>query len=159
MKKRSLLLLSVLGLVGIASSRRETADLTAPDKAAIRKVLDDGVAYLRAANSTAYAGLYSEDAIILPPDEPSVRGRSAIQAWIQAFPAIESVTISDVQLSGEGNFAFSTLAFALKLKGAPPEIGKELLVLRRSSGGKWELVAASFSSDSRAPTQGVEPAK
>jgi len=159
MKKGCLLPLSVLALVGVGSSRTVASELTTKDKAAIRKLLDDGVGYLRAANLTAYAALYAEDAVLQPPDAPSVRGRSAIHAWIQAFPAIESVTISDVQLSGEGNFAFSTLAFALKLKGAPPEIGKELLVLRRSSAGTWELVAASFSSDSPPQTQGVAPSK
>jgi ketosteroid isomerase-like protein len=55
--------------------------------------------------------------------------------------------MSDVRVWGEGNLAYGTSAMAMKLKDAPADTAKQLVVFRRSSAGRWEVAAASFNSD------------
>ena len=144
---RRVVLASALALAGLAATDARTAELTVKDVAAIRKVFDGSRAYVLAGNWAGWAGLHAEDAVLQPPNAPSVKGRAAILAWGKAFPAIEDVTISVSQVAGDGNIAFATTSYTLKLKGAPADTGKELCTFRRSSAGRWEVVVCSFNSD------------
>jgi hypothetical protein len=76
-----------------------------------------------------------------------VRGRAALLEWGKAFPPIESLSFSDIQVTGEGNMAYGSSSYALKLKGMPLDHGKQLGVFRRTPGGVWEIQAVSFNSD------------
>ena len=142
-----------LALVVLGSSQAQAAEFSAQDAAAVRKLFDDTVRYIRANNWTAWAGQWSEDAVLQPPNAPGVKGRTAILAWGQAFPPIETLSFSNVQVWGDRNLAYGTSAYALTIKGSPPDSGKQLIVFRRSPSGKWEVVAGSFNSDVPVPAQ------
>lgn len=71
------------------------------------------------------------------------------------------MAFSSVSVSGEGNPAYGTSAYALKLKDVPMDTGKQLVVFRRSADGTWGVQAASFSSDRApaAPAPAAPPAR
>lgn len=153
MRARSMLVTVTLALVVLGGAQAQPAALAAQDTAAVRKLFDDTVRYIRANNWTAWAAQWSEDAVIQPPNAPAVKGRAALLAWGQAFPPVEALAFSSVQVWGDGNLAYGTSAYAMTTKGSPPDSGKQLVVFRRSSGGKWEPVAGSFNSDLPVPGQ------
>ncbi len=141
----SLLTLSLLPALGCQPAAPQ---FTAQDEVAVRAAFDSGLKYIRTANWTAWAANFSDDAVLQPPNGPSVTGRAALETWVRAFPTIESLTWPNVRVHGDGNMAYGTTDYELKLKDAPgADHGKQLAVFRRGAAGKWEVVAASFNSD------------
>lgn len=136
-----------LGLLTLLGCQPPAAQFTAADEAAIRGRFDSSLGYIRANDWTAWAGGFREDAILQPPNGPTVSGRAALDAWGHAFPPIENISWTNVQVWGEGDMAYATSAYGLKLKDQPADSGKQLVVLRRGASGTWETVAVSFNSD------------
>ena len=124
---------------------------TQQDKAAVRAMFDDCTRYVNAGDWKSWAAMYSEDGFLQPPNGPTVRGRSQLQAWGEAFPPVEQLTFSDVQTWGEGGIAYGTSAYTLKMKDGSTDSGKQLVVLRRGPAGRWNVVAGSYNSDLPAP--------
>jgi ketosteroid isomerase-like protein len=122
------------------------------DVATLEQMFDAVVRLIRAGDWAGWAALYAEDAVLHPPNGPAVRGRAALQQWGEAFPPVEAIDFSNVQVSGEGSLAYGTSGYALTIKGQPPDTGKQLGVFRRGTGG-WEVVAVSFNSDLPLPGQ------
>jgi ketosteroid isomerase-like protein len=120
---------------------------TADDATAISGMFTQTVQWLRAGDWKAWSDQYTEDAVLQPPNGPSVVGRAAALAWGQAFPAIEEVDFTNVKVVGEGNIAYGTSDWVLQTKGAPEDKGKQLVVFRRGADGKWGVVAVSFNSN------------
>jgi len=141
---RALWATSVVVLVGCQPAAPQ---FTPQDEAAVRGVFDSSLKSLRAGDWAAWAGSFSDDGILQPPNAPTVTGRAALEAWGHAFPPIDSVSWPNVQVHGEGNLAYGTSDWTLKIRNMPPDHGKQLAVLRRAAGGKWEVVAVSFNSD------------
>src|SRR5687767_8647479 len=78
-----------------AAGCRAPADpaLATADATALRAAL---AAYLDAANagdSAGWAALYTEDAVMMPPNSPAVEGRAAIESWLAMLP----VKITDAE--------------------------------------------------------------
>jgi ketosteroid isomerase-like protein len=126
--------------------------LAKEDVATLEQMFAAVVQLIRAGDWAGWAALYAEDAVLHPPNGPAVRGRAALQQWGEAFPPVEAIDFSNVQVSGEGSLAYGTSGYALTIKGQPPDTGKQLGVFRRGTGG-WEVVAVSFNSDLPLPGQ------
>jgi ketosteroid isomerase-like protein len=124
---------------------------TQQDQSAVRALFDACIGYVNAGNWKGWAEIYSEDGFLQPPNGPTVRGRAQLQAWGEAFRPIERLTFTHVQTWGEGNVAYGTSGYTLKLKDGSTDTGKQLVVLRRGAGGRWHVVAGSFNSDLPAP--------
>jgi ketosteroid isomerase-like protein len=125
--------------------------LSKEDVAAVEELFHTTLRLAHAGEFGKAAEMWADDGVLHPPNGPAVRGRPAIQQWHDGFPQFEAVDISHIRVSGEGNLAYVTCAYTIKVPDQPTDTGKELLVLRRGSNG-WELVAGSFNSDLPAPT-------
>jgi ketosteroid isomerase-like protein len=95
---------------------------------------------------------YTEDAHLLPPNLPTVTGRSGIGAAFREFleAGMGELTVDtyDVHVAESGDLAYGTGTFSL---GRPaPDRGKFLEVYRRQADGSWRCVADMFSSDQAA---------
>lgn len=126
--------------------------LSTEDVATLERMFGTAARLVRTGDWAGWAALHAEDAVVHPPNGAAVRGRSAIQKWGEAFPPIEAIDLSNVQVSGEGNLAYGTCRYTLTIKGLPTETGKELIVFRRGTNG-WQVVAVSFNSDLPLPDQ------
>jgi uncharacterized protein (TIGR02246 family) len=119
--------------------------LAAADATAVRAAID---AYFGAAisrNASSWAALYTDNAVMMPPNSATVEGRHAIDAWLRALPVV--ITEADgvaLEVDGAGDFAYvrGTYALALEVPGAPQPVrqkGKFLQIYTRQQDGTWLL--------------------
>lgn len=121
--------------------------LTAKDSATLAGVFDTALRCCSEGDFEAWAQLYAEDGILQPPNAPTVTGRPDLEAFLGSLP-ISSMTWSNVQVRGEGNIAYGTSSYWLKLNDQSEDTGKQLIVFQRIAvGAKWKVVAVSFNSD------------
>jgi ketosteroid isomerase-like protein len=113
-------------------------------------------AAFNAGDAAALASLYSETAVLMPPNEPMVRGRAGIQGWFeQALPRVGSVSITPIESTSVGDQAFQAGAFTSRSPAgagssipdpSPARAGKYVLLLRRSAG-HWKIECDIWSLD------------
>ena len=98
-----------------------------------------------------WASLYAEDGVLMPPNRPTVTGRSDVQAFGESFPPVSHLGFSGVEVDGEGDVAVGWSAYELSLKGDDGaevnDTGKQLAVLKRQADGSWLVSRAMFNSD------------
>jgi uncharacterized protein (TIGR02246 family) len=103
------------------------------------------------------ASAYAEDATLMPPNAPPIRGRAAIRGFwnglLQAYGV--ELTIGVDQLEGRGDLAYIVGHYRFvttpKAKGTPalpPEDGKFVEVLKRQADGSWRYVVDMYSANS-----------
>lgn len=155
---RQLLRVPVL-LALIVGCQPAAARFTTQDEATLRGMFEATPGYVRTGAWETWAAQYTEDAVFQPPNAPLVMGRANLIAWGRGFPPVENAAFSKIAIAGEGNFAYGTSSYLLKLKGMPADSGKQLVVFRRPPGGSWAVVAVSFNSDVPAPAPIVGTAR
>lgn len=111
-------------------------------------------------NWATVAALYVDDAVLNPPHEPAVKGRTAINAWLEKFPPITAFKASNVKVEGRDDLAYvlGTYTMTIVPPGAPGSVndsGKYVEVRRKQSDGSWLIAVDIFNSDLPAP----QPAK
>lgn len=132
--------------------------LSEADIAALRAMTDTFVANALARRDSANAAMFTANGVFLPPNEPAVEGRAAIQAWLTAFPPMSDFKAEVVTIDGVGDVAYvrGTYAFTIAAAGRTPAVsdrGKWLEVFRRQSDGRWLAVIDIFNSDVPLPTR------
>jgi ketosteroid isomerase-like protein len=140
----AILAAAALAFTGCSSP---SAQFTAADEAEVRALFDSTVKRVSAGDRTSWAGEFTDSAVFQPSNAKVLHGRAAILAFGQAFPPVEQFSMWDVQVWGEGNLAYGISALAIKVKDAPADTSKQLVVFRRSPAGRWEVAAASVNSD------------
>ena len=106
-------------------------------------------AAFNAHDAAALASLYADSAILMPPNEPAVSGRPAIQAWFErALSRLRSVRILVTESSIEADQAFQAGTFtssadanaAASSAEAHGDIqaGKYVLFLKKHAGD-WKI--------------------
>lgn len=106
-------------------------------------------------NAQGIAALYTEDAKLLPPNEPLVKGRANIERWYaQSFGSgVSAWTLRSRTGMHEGPIAYETGAYSVLLPAgkdnARPrlETCKYVWALRKMSTG-WLIDSHMFNSDS-----------
>ena len=135
---------------------------TAKDPA-LTKLGQDLAAAISSQDAAKVATFYTEDAVLSPPNEPAVRGRAAIQAWMKKMFDQGAVTLSltPVEAASSGNIAFlaESYTFTLKPKTGPAatDKGKSVVVFKQI-GGKWLVAHDIFNSDLPPPPTPPTPA-
>ncbi len=139
-------------LVALSACQAAAPQFTAEDETALRGMFDATVTNIKAGDWAQWSEQFAENAMLQPPNAKPVNGRAAILAWGQEFPPVEDLSFSDVQVSGEGNTAWGSSAYVLKIKdAAAADSGKQLVVFRRLTGPTWEVAAVSFGSNLPVP--------
>lgn len=133
---------------------------SAPAGSAEAAIRDTARAFVAAANAKDGARigmLYAEDAVLMPPNQDMVRGRSQIQAYWQGLldGGAKDVSLSTTHVATSGNVGYEagTYQFTMAPPGAQPvtDRGKYVVGLRRQRDGKWRLVHDIFNSDLPCP--------
>jgi ketosteroid isomerase-like protein len=144
---------ALLGLaLAAACQPAPPAGLTDADKAAIDST---GRVFVRHALANDFAALardyYTDDAIVLPPNAPSVTGPAAIEAMFKTFPPITAFELRTEEVEGTADLAYVRGRYTMTMSppGAPAiaDSGKYLEIWRRQSDGSWRSTRDMFSSD------------
>ena len=104
-------------------------------------------------DAVAASLLYSEDASLLPPNEPIVTGRENIKKYWQAAldAGTTDVSVSTISTGSEGDLGYEIGRFQLSY---PEESGKTIVgkgkfteILKRQADGKWISILGIWNSD------------
>jgi ketosteroid isomerase-like protein len=126
------------------------------DEAAIRKQSIDWVKAYNAGDSAACAAEYTDDALLMAPGAPGVKGKTAIAAYLKkdiagskaAGATFELGPKADVGVSG--NLGWESGTYKVTIKGAVVDAGKYLSVSVKKDG-KWYYVRDTYNSDMAPP--------
>ena len=128
------------------------APLTEEDRATIRSIIAKFDQDMLAGNRPALVAIYSDDAILMPPNAPMVRGRIEIQQFFEAFPKVTEFTQNPVEIAGEGDLAFPWGTYEMAVLPADAtkpvkDSGKVLGVWRKQPDGMWPGLLADFDAE------------
>jgi ketosteroid isomerase-like protein len=101
----------------------------------------------------AVVALYTDDAILLPPDSPVAQGSDAIRAVLQGYmdAGAQSLALETTALDDQGDLVVDVGRYTLGMQppGADPitDVGKYLQVYKRQSDGSFRIAYDCFNSD------------
>ena len=134
----------------------------ASDVEAIHELFRKRVATGNAGDVAAWVDLFTDDAVIMPANRSTIRGKSAIREWEQKFADTFSAEgqILPVETVVAGDWAFvrtsSIGTLVPKRGGAAIRIdGKELAVLQRQRDGSWKIARLIGNSNVPPPSREV----
>jgi ketosteroid isomerase-like protein len=143
----------VLLCLSAAASGAWAANGSSKELAALQAVDQEWVKAYNAGDAGTVAGLYAEDAVLLPPGTAGVHGRVAIHAFFisdiaasrKAGVVFHLTDHPDGGVSGDWGWCSGTYKVTDKA-GHIIETGKYLSVSRKVSG-KWRYVRDTWNSD------------
>ncbi len=155
---RLLLLLSfIVTIVSCAPSAEEAVEeaaTTEADVEAINSQRDEFITLNNANDAAGLASLYTNDAMLMPPNQTAVSGKQEIQSWFQTtFDQFTSeITLASEELEVVGDWAFDRgfylIALTPKAGGeATEDRGKYITILRKQVDGSWKLARDIWNSD------------
>jgi len=110
-------------------------------------------------DTAATAALYTDDAVVLPPNAETVRGRQAIKGLFDGMIqqiGIPQLTLRTIQVDEIGDTANEVGEYTLKFQPAGGEpvtdIGKYVVIWQRQSDDSWKLHIDIWNTNSPMPT-------
>ena len=130
---------------------------------AVRNRIEETNAQFSAAASrgdtAVVAALYTDDAVVLPPNAPIVRGRQAIKGFFDALTqqmGVPQLTLETIQVDQVGDTACEVGTYSMRLQppGGEPvsDGGKYVVVWKRQSDHSWRLAVDIWNTNSPLPT-------
>jgi ketosteroid isomerase-like protein len=133
------------------------ADTTKPATAEeLSQMNRDFVKALNAKDAVAAANCYTEDAVLLPPNEGPVKGRANIQKyWAGAIEAgAFDAEVATTATGSDGDLGYELGRLQMKIKmpdgSVVVERGKYTELLRREPNGKWLSTMGMWNTDTLA---------
>ena len=150
-------------LVCVVSAYQSPRAQSTGAAAEIAKVSDAYVKASQAADAKAIAALYTEDAVEMPPNQPMVKGRAAIeQYYTKQFGGtvkVQSFALTRIDSNAAGDIGYEVGTYRQTITdGQHPmnDTGKYMVVVKRI-GGAWKVAYAIYNSDTT-PTAMPTPA-
>jgi len=152
--------LAAAGLLACTSHGSETAPpgavapgASAEDLAAISRVHQQYVAAHNDSDADRLVALFTEDAVLMPMDEPSLSGRQAIREHYEEFfdQNPSAIELSPVETRVAGDWAFERIQVKVTLpdgKGDDRHADvKYLWILQRQPDRSWKIARAIYNLD------------
>jgi uncharacterized protein (TIGR02246 family) len=141
-----------LVLIPLRSEGQSGKSLSEADLKKIDDVTQTAMNAALARDFATWAALFLDDAVVNPPNEPAVKGRAAIRAWLEKFPPITEFKLNNEKVEGREDLAYvlGTYTMTITPPGAPGPVkdsGKFVTVVRKQPDGRWLGAVDMFSSD------------
>ena len=128
------------------------------DLRAIDSVRDAHVSALNADDARAWAALFTDDGVQMPPNMPVNIGRSAIEHWstgfLDMFGVEFALSVDEVRVLGEWAFERGTYTIGLNPKSGGPsmqDVGKYITIYQKKSGDSWRMARDIWNSNNPLP--------
>jgi uncharacterized protein (TIGR02246 family) len=152
----TLLSATMIGMQATGQAAAQGADAAS---AAIKQVADNYVKATSAGDAKAVAALYTEDAVEMPPNQPIIKGRAAIQAYYEKLFSsmkVSNFTLTHVESHATGDRGYDVGTYQQSMaqpSAATPtsDTGKYVVILKRTAG-VWKVAYAIYNSDQTPPT-------
>lgn len=147
MRKSVLLLLSVVCLASACSGTKAGEEFTMRDQTVIRERNEAFVKAFNAKDIDQILGIYAENSVFMPPNEPIIRGKDALRTFYQDLikAGASDLRLNVAEVSGHGPLAYQTGTYELN-RGALRDRGKYLFLLRKV-GDTWRYEYTMWNSD------------
>ena len=125
------------------------ATTSSPNVQAIRDLEKEFERLAREKDAAAMTELfYAEDAELLPPGAPLMKGKAAIRAFWTEFMKVAGaeVTLESHRIEAPGDLAYSVGRYDGEIAGARQQ-GKYIVVFRRQADGGYKAIADCFNAD------------
>lgn len=127
------------------------------DSQAIAELFEAWCATFNAQNLTDLRSYYPADAVLMPPNAPSIHGPEKIlEEWFRplltAYNAAISLAPDEIRSEREWGFVCGTYVVRVAPKAGgefTEERGSFLDVVRRDRDGKWKIARAIWHSDNQ----------
>ncbi len=126
------------------------------DLAQIRQLIEEGhVKFseaVRSGDATTLANFYTEDAMLLPPNFPMIKGREAVEAfWAGGFQmGIKEIVLTIVEVIGMGDMVCeigeSEVTIQPEGMDAIKDKGKYLAIFKKAVDGTWKVYVDIWNS-------------
>jgi uncharacterized protein (TIGR02246 family) len=153
MLKQVMFTVAALAGLTVASPPRALGQLSDADRKGIQDITDVWLKAMRSGDSTGIAATYTEDAMLLPPNQPVVKGREGIRHYLGQFPKITSFNVTLTEMEGHGKIAYTrgtydvTTAPAAGQKTPGKDSGKFIEIRRKESDGSWRILRDFWNSN------------
>jgi uncharacterized protein (TIGR02246 family) len=149
-------LVAAVGFAGLSQGQGKTDP-------ALDKLAKEFVVAFNAKDAAKVAGFYADDAVLMPPGHPLVKGRAAIQAYyadefkkadlvLQLRPTASAIT-------GSSAYEAGTTLVVVKVGGSSMKEAGKYLVVYKQVGSDWKLAYDIFNADQPPPPPPPAPAK
>ncbi len=123
----------------------------------VRALIEQGtakwIAAFNAGDAAGVAALYSETAMLLPPDAKLVRGRPAVQEVFQSWidSGMKDISFKMVELESSENLAYEIGLFSVNVPADNNQMtnakGNYLVVWKREADGVWRLYRDTWNDE------------
>ena len=115
---------------------------------ALNKLAAEWAAAFNAKDAAKIASFYTEDAVLMPPNQPMVKGRASIEAyWKGAIQqGATNLQLKPFESAISGSQAFEAGTSTMALPGGETDLGTYLVVLKRV-GSDWKIAYDIYNSD------------
>ncbi|MDA2928036.1 SgcJ/EcaC family oxidoreductase [Acidobacteria bacterium AH-259-G07] len=152
-----------LAACGPAPQVTETEAIVEADLDAIDSLRDEFLTAHNANEASRLAALYTDGAVLMPPNEESVTGKQGVESWYQAnfdqFTAELTLSSEEVEVAGDWAFDRGTYTITLTPKddGEPIEDnGKYIVILQKQPDNSWKITHAIWNSNIPIPAPEAE---
>jgi ketosteroid isomerase-like protein len=132
-------------------SQPATGGISTDDRQKIDALSSRFVELMLAGDAEGLSQSYSPDAVLMPPNHPSVHGRGAIREFLSRFPKVTRFSARNEEVDGRGDIAYVRGTYSMTVEPeagvSVEDEGKYLEVRKRGSDGSWPIALDMFSSD------------
>ena len=163
MKKSDLLSIMVFSLVGLlcfafaCQKKAEPKAGIVADVETIKKLSYEYGATITAGDLEGFLDLFTDDAILMPPNGQMIIGKEKIRPLVQAiFKAVKETELEEITTPSEieifGDWAFDLGITTFKSRGKPLEnTNKYIRIWQKLANGSWKLARVIWNSNNSAP--------
>jgi uncharacterized protein (TIGR02246 family) len=156
MKKQIITTVILALATGIGLAQYGAAQAPMPGKTdpALTKLAKAWEAAFNAKDIAKVASMYTDDAVVMPPNHEAVRGRANIEAFFKEMDTAKlTLTPFESAISGSTAYEAGTYQMSITPKTGEPgtDKGKYVVILKRGSDGQWRLSHDIFNSDMPLP--------
>ena len=158
-------LLGILATVACSGDRStETAGPPAL-RAGVDSAADRLLTALRANDADSFMVLLTDDVVLMPPNEPSLKGKAAVRAWYDQFLTqlrTSDLTITDreVLIGGEWATELATFEWVVAPVGGGPAVadrGSYVQVWHHEPDGRWHFAREIWNSTTQPVSASTGP--
>ena len=131
---------------------------TEADIAAIKAYFDQLSSSIEAGDVGRWIALFADDIIKMPPNEAIVKGKEAVrqwgQPWFDNLNMEDSISIDEIEVSGNWAFARVTVTFKAIPKAGGDTIqdnSKAIWIFKRQADGSWKCSHHIWNSNNPPP--------
>ena len=143
----------LLAMVALAacSTAKPGEEFTLKDQTVIRERSDAFVKAFNDKQVEQILGIYAENSVFMPPNQPIIRGKDALKTFYDDLLAsgATALRLNVGEVSGHGPLAYQSGTYEMEVKGASGSTrdrGKYLFVLRKFND-VWRYEYTMWNSD------------